>query len=80
MASAATVHVTPPTVGGFGLKTLSNDSASKASEVLQANHEKHHIYFNREGFHGTFEVVRQLRLMVIWPEPGTLKMLSSNYD
>ena len=55
MATAATVNVTPPTAGGFGLKDLSNESASRASKVLQENHEKHHIYFNNQGYHGKLE-------------------------
>ena len=55
MATAATVNVTSPTVGGFGLDGLSNDSANRASKVLQENHEKHHIYFNHEGFHGKLD-------------------------
>ena len=55
MATAATVNVTPPTVGGFGLSGLSSESANRASKVLQENHEKHHIYFNNEGFHGKLD-------------------------
>lgn len=30
---------------------LTQNQAKKTSEVLQENHEKHHIFFNSEGFH-----------------------------
>ena len=51
MATAATVNVTPPANGGFSVSALTKESASKASELLQENHEKHHVFFNKDGFH-----------------------------
>jgi hypothetical protein len=30
---------------------LTEESAKKTSELLQRNHEDHHIFFNKEGFH-----------------------------
>jgi hypothetical protein len=35
----------------FQVSSLSEQSAQKASEVLQENHDAHHIFFNRSGFH-----------------------------
>jgi len=35
----------------FFLPGLTVESANKASELLQENHEKHHIFFNKSGFH-----------------------------
>ena len=35
----------------FYLPGISEKSAQRASELLQENHEKHHIFFNESGFH-----------------------------
>jgi hypothetical protein len=35
----------------FWTENLNSDSAAKASELLQENHERHHVFFNDEGFH-----------------------------
>src|SRR3954470_23974897 len=35
----------------FFLPGITVESANKASELLQENHEKHHIFFNKSGFH-----------------------------
>lgn len=51
MATAATVSVTPHNKGGFSVDALSKDSASTTTKLLQENHEKHHIFFNHDGFH-----------------------------
>ncbi|CZR56682.1 related to HypA-like protein [Phialocephala subalpina] len=51
MATPTKIHLTPETVGVLNLKSQNSDTAAKASELLQENHEKHHIFFNQEGFH-----------------------------
>ena len=51
MATSSRVVLTPAITGEFSVKGLSEASAAKASEVLQENHEKHHIFFNKDGFH-----------------------------
>lgn len=39
--------------GVFHVPSLSNESAAKADELLQENHDNHHIFFNESGFHST---------------------------
>jgi hypothetical protein len=35
----------------FCLPSMNEAAAKKASDLLQENHEKHHIFFNKSGFH-----------------------------
>ncbi|KAI9880934.1 MAG: hypothetical protein M1830_010002 [Pleopsidium flavum] len=51
MATAARVQLSLKDCGEFHLPGVTADSAAKGSEVLQDNHENHHIFFNRGGFH-----------------------------
>jgi hypothetical protein len=50
-ATASKVHLDTQHRPVFAVPNLSEQSASKTSELLQENHDKHHIFFNREGFH-----------------------------
>lgn len=40
--------------GVFHVLSLSSEAAAKANELLQENHDNHHIFFNESGFHSTF--------------------------
>lgn len=51
MATASTIKLLPSQAANFRLPNLSQESADKVSELLQINHEKHHIFFNQSGFH-----------------------------
>lgn len=51
MATTTKIHLTANEKPAFFVAPLRKDSAEKASELLQENHEKHHIYFNNDGFH-----------------------------
>lgn len=51
MATASQVHLDPTVRPFFAVDELKSESAQVASKLLQENHEKHHIFFNREGFH-----------------------------
>ncbi|EKG18788.1 hypothetical protein MPH_03954 [Macrophomina phaseolina MS6] len=51
MATTTKIHLTTSEKPAFFVAPLREESAKKASELLQENHEKHHIYFNKEGFH-----------------------------
>jgi UDP-N-acetyl-D-mannosaminuronic acid transferase (WecB/TagA/CpsF family) len=35
----------------FALAGLTEENARKASEMMQKNHDEHHIFFNKDGFH-----------------------------
>jgi hypothetical protein len=48
----------------FWIKALNAESAAKASELLQENHEQHHIFFNDEGFHVSRDGLLSSRLFV----------------
>ncbi|KAI0834151.1 hypothetical protein F5Y06DRAFT_279493 [Hypoxylon sp. FL0890] len=50
MATGHTIHITPDNTGLW--KVPQDESAAKkASELLQQDLEKHHVYFNDRGFH-----------------------------
>jgi hypothetical protein len=50
-ASASKVYLDASQQPEFYVKGLTVESAEKTSELLQVNHEKHHIFFNNSGFH-----------------------------
>jgi hypothetical protein len=49
-----------------------SDSAKKTTELLQENHEIHHIFFNDEGFHNHI-VHHLLSLYAMGADPDTIK-------
>lgn len=51
MATASSVKLDGGLRPEFSMGELSEESARVASELLQENHEKHHIFFNQGGFH-----------------------------
>lgn len=51
MATPSKVHVDVNEHPAFYLPGMSEEAAKKTSELLQRNHEDHHIFFNKEGFH-----------------------------
>ncbi|KAL2062642.1 hypothetical protein VTL71DRAFT_5714 [Oculimacula yallundae] len=51
MASSSKIQLTAEDTGIFKFKAQDSETAAKVSELLQENHEKHHIFFNDEGFH-----------------------------
>ena len=55
MATSSKIVLTPAITGEFSVRGLTEGSAAKASEVLQENHEKHHIFYNKDGFHSRFD-------------------------
>ena len=51
MAAASQVHLSPEHAGIFQVPEISKESTQLGSELLQENHDKHHMLFNTEGFH-----------------------------
>jgi UDP-N-acetyl-D-mannosaminuronic acid transferase (WecB/TagA/CpsF family) len=51
MATASQIHLEASQKPAFYVEGLTEESARKASELLQENHDKHHIFFNQSGFH-----------------------------
>ena len=55
MATSRKIVLAPEDHGVFYFKSLTMDSAVKASEVLQGNHDKFHITYNADGFHSEYQ-------------------------
>lgn len=51
MASASQVHLSPETAGVCHIPNIKVESAKKANQVLQENHDKFHMFYNEDGFH-----------------------------
>jgi hypothetical protein len=51
MATPSKIHLDISHQPTFSLPSINEAAAKKASELLQENHEKHHIFFNKAGFH-----------------------------
>jgi hypothetical protein len=51
MATGSKVHLEASQQPQFFVKGLTAESAEKTSQLLQVNHEKHHVFFNKSGFH-----------------------------
>lgn len=51
MASATRIVISPQSRPELAVADLQTSSADKASALLQENHEKHHIFYNVQGFH-----------------------------
>lgn len=56
MATAYRIHLSTKDVGAFHVEGITEGSAAKSSEVLQENHENHHVFFNQQGFHSEPEI------------------------
>jgi hypothetical protein len=54
MATPHRIVLSPKNRGIFSVdEALTPKAADKASEVLQENHERHHIFFKEGRFHST---------------------------
>lgn len=51
MATATRIHLSPMTDSGIYSFNVREDSAQTASQILQEDMEKHHVFFNNQGFH-----------------------------
>jgi hypothetical protein len=51
MATGSRVHLEASQKPQFYVKGITAESAERTSQLLQVNHEKHHIFFNQSGFH-----------------------------
>ncbi|KAF2175260.1 hypothetical protein K469DRAFT_724201 [Zopfia rhizophila CBS 207.26] len=51
MATSSKVHLSPSQQPVFYVPGIRSETADMTSELLQENHEKHHIFFNYAGFY-----------------------------
>ncbi|KAF2198855.1 hypothetical protein GQ43DRAFT_442976 [Delitschia confertaspora ATCC 74209] len=77
MATPSKIQLTADQDMGFGLKGISEESARTASQLLQENHERHHIFFNESGFHDHI-VHHILTVFALGASPSTLKKQYKN--
>ena len=54
IATSSKIQLSPSQQPVFYLPGISSETADLTSELLQENHEKHHIFFNLAGFHVRF--------------------------
>jgi hypothetical protein len=51
MASTSIVQISQDNLGVFHISNVPDETIRTANELLQANHEEHHVFFNDRGFH-----------------------------
>ncbi|PMD37389.1 hypothetical protein L207DRAFT_514664 [Hyaloscypha variabilis F] len=51
MATSSKVHLTINDTGIVKSKSQTPESAAKTSELLQENHDNHHVFYNKDGYH-----------------------------
>ncbi|KIV86432.1 hypothetical protein PV11_02044 [Exophiala sideris] len=51
MATAAHIELNPAQAGVYHLPNISSESSKIGSQLLQENHDRYHMFFNRSGFH-----------------------------
>lgn len=76
MATASIVQLQAVDKPQFYRPPISQSSTDKANELLQDNHERHHIFFNADGFHN--HIAHQL--LTIWSLGATPEELQRGYD
>lgn len=57
MATAKKIQLSPQTDTGVWSTGVTEESARTASEALQEDLEKHHVYFNDMGFHSMSNII-----------------------
>lgn len=76
MASTSKIHLTAQQKPENYVPGLTPESAKKASELLQENHDKHHIFFNQDGFHNHIAH----HILTIFALNATPTELQTGYD
>ncbi|CZR69439.1 related to HypA-like protein [Phialocephala subalpina] len=74
MATGRRISLSSSDKGVFHLGGISSESATKASELLQTNHDKYHIYFNEIGLHNHL-AHHMLSLFAVGASPHVLQTL-----
>ncbi|KAF2021128.1 hypothetical protein BU24DRAFT_457136 [Aaosphaeria arxii CBS 175.79] len=79
MATSSKIQLPPPAQldAQVFLPGITQESADKTSELLQENHEKHHIFFNQSGFHNHI-VHHLLTLHALRASPHSLQTAYTN--
>ncbi|ORY19300.1 hypothetical protein BCR34DRAFT_621122 [Clohesyomyces aquaticus] len=74
MGSPSRVRLSPSQhpLPAFAIQGISEESADKVNRLLQENHEKYHIFFNKSGFHNHI-AHHLLTLYALNASPSTLQ-------
>jgi hypothetical protein len=72
MATPSTIKLSTTHHPQFQVSSLSEESAQKASELLQENHDSFHIFFNKSGFHNHI-AHHILTIYALGASPATLQ-------
>ncbi|TKA45090.1 hypothetical protein B0A54_03384 [Friedmanniomyces endolithicus] len=76
MATASIIKLQATQQPEYYRKGISREATDKASELLQKNHETHHIFFNHDGFHNHIAH----HLLTLWALRATDGELQQAYD
>ncbi|KAF2841341.1 hypothetical protein M501DRAFT_544037 [Patellaria atrata CBS 101060] len=76
MATPSKVELSPSDKPTFTVDSLSQDSAELTSKLLQENHDKHHIFFNKGGFHN--HIVHHL--LTVYALGASPEAIQRHYD
>lgn len=81
MATATKIHLSPITDSGIYSFNVREDAAQTASQILQEDMEKHHVFFNNQGFHSKLiPFLRRLlstdMIQIIFPIKSSVYTLS----
>ncbi|MCJ1417686.1 hypothetical protein MMC32_004030 [Xylographa parallela] len=76
MATSSKIVLTPALTGEYSFGKLTEASAKKASELLQENHDNHHIFFNKSGFHNHIAH----HLLTIYALGASPEIIQDQYD
>jgi hypothetical protein len=76
MATASIVQLKVGAWPAYHREGITSESSKKASELLQANHENNHIFFNESGFHN--HIVHHL--LTLWSLNASTTDLQRAFD
>ena len=79
MATASHIELTPSTAGSYHVPDIKSQSCKLASELLDKNHEKNHMYFNDDGFHNHI-VHHLLTILALGATPEEIQRGFENND
>jgi hypothetical protein len=76
MATASKIKLSLGEWPGYYIQDIKQESATRASDLLQENHEKHHIFFNNSGFHNHIAH----HLLTLYSLAATPSQIQKHYD
>ncbi|WPH03794.1 oxidoreductase afly [Acrodontium crateriforme] len=76
MATATKVQLTPGEWPIYYREGITTEPSQRASDLLQENHEQHHIFVKRTGFHNHIAH----HLLTLWALKGSTEQIQSAYD